>query len=106
MKRSRLELRLSPYYPRQDGNQPSQIISRNSKREQRLSSRWRDEREQAEHGGEEDATPDSAERDVAEFLGDGAEEAGEGEGAVAREGPGLAGGGYEDGEAHEELDDH
>lgn len=44
-------------------------------------------------------------RDKAEFLGDGAEESGEGEGAVARKGPGLAGGDDEDREAHEELND-
>jgi len=38
-------------------------------------------------------------------LGDGAEEGGERESAVTAEGPGLATGGDEDGEAHEELDD-
>ena len=38
-------------------------------------------------------------------MGDGTEEAGEGEGTVAGEGPSLAGSGYQDGEAHEELDD-
>ena len=78
---------------------------RHSQTKHRLRRRRRDQRQQPQQRRQNRTSPDRAQRDVAEALGDGAEESGEGQGAIAGEGPGLPRRGDEDGEAHEELDD-
>ena len=95
---------MTPDETAEDGCAPGKVVPRDGEGEQCSGSGWGDEAEKTENGGEQYTSPDRAEGNVAEALGDGTEERREGERAIAGEGPGLAGYRNEDGQAHEELD--
>lgn len=93
MERARAEAVAAPDEPAEDGHRPREVVARHGEREERVRRGVVDQAEQAEHhGGGRDAE-DHPHRLVLDALADVAEEAGEGQRAVAREGPALARGG-------------
>lgn len=84
------ELILAPDKSCKDGHHPGQIITGDSQGEESIRCGIIDEAEKSKDDSEYDDTPDHADRLVPDAFADMAKEAGEGEGAVAREGPALA----------------
>lgn len=105
IKGSGYKLPLPPPDAAEDRRAPCEVVTGNRKTEKRLCGRGRDEAKKPKHGGEKGASPNGPEGDVAEFHGDGSEELGEREGAVTTECPGLARGGDQNRQAHQELND-
>lgn len=83
---------LTPDETTQDGHHPGEIVARDGEGEEGARGGFVDEAQKAQDDGDQDDEADHSHGLVADALAHVPEEVREGEGAVAGEGPALAGG--------------